>query len=309
MNTKTTGRPLFDNPVPRRANPLILDRADYDELVGRLTSELRPPNALAEQTVRLLAQELLKLHFSQRVEFALIDRAQHVDDGALRRMREGRDMRAKGKSVAQCEKELAVLGHVQQALGSGQRPQLKTADLPWLTAMLWGHMSRGEEEAARQRKLIEEIDQEASEADEEDQQHLAECRQDAVAELQEAREDEKTTGRRVHGVETARDLAAVLSGATPLPEGTKTVWIDTLSTKIAIVAEQRNRVRGYDMHIETLRLQATHVAAQILPQLEPIQRHSATIWKNIERCLKQLALLGVDLKSSASLPGTQEARI
>ena len=45
----------YRNPVPYRKNPLVLESSDYDELVEQLMSDLRPPNVLAEELVRLKA--------------------------------------------------------------------------------------------------------------------------------------------------------------------------------------------------------------------------------------------------------------
>ena len=294
----------YANPIPFREHPLILDRSEYADLLDRLISELRPPNALAERLVQQLAQELLKLQFSQRVEFALIDQAQHVDDAGLRRSREYMDMRCKGKRPDQCGKELAMLVPARQALQAGAAPRLDEAGLRWVADVMWGRITMYEDDCAEARAQIEGIEAELERtSDVEEGEYLASVIEDEKKRLDEATLENKQAGRDAHGVETKKDVLAVFAGRSPVPDGKQDRWVETIGERIAIVTEQRNLVLQHEHRMEALRCAALGVAADRIPQLMPIQQHSAGVWRNIERCIKQLATLGMDLKSKAMTLG------
>jgi hypothetical protein len=297
------------NPVPRREHPLILDSAEYDKLFARLMSQLRPPNILAEHLIAQLAQELLKLQFSQRVEFALIDRVQMVDDAGLRRMRQYQEMRTGGKTIARCHQELVVLVALRQAFAAGEKPAVAEADVPWLTEMLWHIITRAESSCNAQHKQLDEIDEALDVVTAEDEQDgLLQRRQKVLDQLQESEEDDKTCGCTLHGLKSIEDLKDVLSGKVAVPDSARELWEATVALAITIVSEQRALGRDWESHIENLRNEALRQAAERLPQLTPIQQHAAAIWRNIERCIRQLALLGADLEGLGPAPGTSPPR-
>ncbi len=106
----------LDDVIPRRSPALFLDRADCDVLVDQLMRELGPLNQLAAQTIHTLAQEMAKLQFLQRVEFALLDRAQAVEDREWQDLEYLRTGNAHGKSSEQCRRELLGLRALQKEI-------------------------------------------------------------------------------------------------------------------------------------------------------------------------------------------------
>lgn len=291
------------NPIPRREHPLILDSAEYDQLVARLLSELRPPNILAEHLIAQLAQELLKLQFSQRVEFALIDRAQAVDDAGLHRMLQYQKMRTGGKTPARCHQELAVLVALRQAIAAGEKPAVTETDVPWLTEMLWHHITGAESACNEQHTELAEREAELEQvAAGEEQDSLLQQRQEALDRLHASEEADRVSGRQAHGLKSVQDLEDVLAGKATVPELARGLWVESVAHSITIVTEQRALGLEWEGHIDSLRNEALRQAAERLPQLAPIQQHEAAIWRNIERCIRQLALLGADLEGLGPAP-------
>ena len=210
-------------------------------------------------------------------------------------------MRAKGKSAVQCEHELAVLASARQAVEGGKPPRVAEEDIVWLAPAIFGRIAMWERGLARKRELISEIEAELrTTTDEEGRQQLLKERREGEADAKEDQLLNEAAGRVAHVIETEQHVARILSGSSPIPEGTSPRWCETLSGQMARVSEQREYIVRYDRSMDLLRTQALLVAAGQLPKLGPVQEHSAKAWKNIERCVKQLHMMGVDLKAAGA---------
>ena len=308
--TSTLPRLRYNNPIPRRDHQLVLDHMDYDVLVEQLMSELRPRNALAEHLIHRLVQELLKLQFAAKVEFALMDQAQRVACNPLVNP-DDISKRTSGKSLADCDQEIAVLTRVRAALRASESPRLSAVEVQQMAVILWERITIWEHRCEEHRRLVTEVDSDLKTVTkDEDREHWESERQDALAELREDEQLDEQEGCTAHGVESKKDVEEILSGHRSIPTDARRRWEETLTDEIAHVKEQRDLIASHDTYMQRIRSAALDGAAAAIPRLAPIEQYASGIWKNVERCVKQLSMLGMNLNSAGLKLGTpnEEAR-
>lgn len=297
--------------VPKRSPALFLDAHEHDDLVTQLENELRPPNELARQTVRLLAQEISKLQFLQRVEFAVMDRSQHVDEQEWQQMEEIRISRARGKTSAQCRNELRALRALCSAVcgNRGEPLTIPVQDVGMLAPTMWNRITFWERQWRQQAEEIDDIDVDMKTADDEERVRLAEARLEAERLQSEAEEEARKGGRADHGIETLDDVARILTGERPIPAGTRNAWAASINVEIEMVADEERCAVRYEERLSAMRTTVAEQATYALACMGPVRQHSATVWKNIDRCMKRLASLGVDIRRAppALSPGARES--
>ena len=290
--------PRNDEIMPRFGPGLLLDVDSYDRLVETLMQDLRPPNALAESTIRLLAQEMEKLAFSQRIELSLMEQTQRIHPGTLSQLENIYTLGCGGKTREENEHELQILLRVHNAFTEDSKPDLPQEEFEWITAALWRRVTCHER---RCQELTEDLAFAADDAettpDHEKESYSQECRR-LEESLEEAKAEDEKEGRAAHGIETHEDLAAVLEGSATVPADKREVWFSTLDAYIATVRERRRRAGDYAKRLADLRAEAAQNALFQIDQLTRVQQYSAGIRKNVEQCLRQLQKFGVDLKAA-----------
>lgn len=283
--------------MPRSGLGLLLNTDNYDTLVETLTAELGPPNLLARQNIRLLAQEMAKLEFIQRVELSLMDSTQQIPPGRLNRLEERHKYHCGKKTVKECEYELQVLKDLYTSISEGRSPEV-TDDLEWLTDRLWSRITIYEKSCRSLEKEIEEMRKEAPTVPEDEKEGFIRDWHSTEEELAENQAEDAKSGRATLGIDTQDDLAAVLSGTAPVPKDHADVWLSTLDTYIDQV--QSNRLNAEDLakKLAEYRNEAAQKTLYKLDQFAQVQRHSEGIRKNIDRCLRRLQMCGVNLKAA-----------
>lgn len=301
----------LDNTIPRRNPALFLNAQDYDDLTEQLTRDLNPPNQLAVQTIRLLAQELIKLQFIQRVEFTLMAQAQEVEEREWQDLEHIRRFHARERSSDECRRELQALRALVKNIYENRESLIRVPphDLECLATVVWNRITFWERQIAQaNRELQDVIEEERGESDV-SKERLAKDRQEKENSLREFQQEDQKSGRMALGVQSQDDVRAILSGERLIPTGKQDAWEDMLQVEISVVGETEQGALLYEKRLSAMQTRAAQQAVQAVDTLGPVRQHSATVWKNIDKCLHRLELVGVNIKGTkAKLITLEEER-
>ncbi len=181
-------------------------------------------------------------------------------------------------------------------------------DVDWLSTIIWNRISFWDRKMEELNREIDDIDSQAPTADEDTKEWLEKERQKAENDLREAKAEDQKSGRLVHGIQTLTDVREILGEVRLIPNGTRATWEDTVALEISMVGQAKEGALNYEKRLSAMQTRAAQQAVQAVDTLGPIRQHSATVWKNVDRCLKRLEMFGVNLKGAKTklFPLTQE---
>ena len=286
---------LFTKVLPKAESPLLVDKAEHEQLITELREDFQPQTQLELLLIESLAFELMRLRHIHALEATIWEDGRPQSDEE-RRARDGIDIYLGKKTVAEHETDRAFLARMLHAITDGRDEPFTDGEVTHLAALLQGSFENNHARIERVQQSVQAAEERLAQAKDEtkipglkewlerDQEHLA-----------SAIEHEKKYGAAALGCGSADAITHAVRHSSQIASELKERWRELLTNWILGTDSRLGDAAGFQRRLVRLRHQRIHDLLQRTPELERMGRYEVMVRRNIDRTIHQLHMVRHDL--------------
>lgn len=286
---------LFTKVLPKAEHPLLVDRAEHEQLITELREDFQPQTQLELLLIESLAFELMRLRHIHALEATIWEDGRPQSDEE-RRARDGIDIYLGKKTMAEHETDRALLARMLYAITDGRDEPFTDGEVTHLVGLLQGSFENNHARIERAQQSVKIAEERLAQTNDETRvPELKERLEQEHKHLAATIEHERKYGAAGLGCGGADAITNAVRHSSQIAPELKEPWRELLSNWIRGIDGRLGDAAGFQRRLVRLRHQCIHNLLQRTPELERMGRYEVMVRRNIDRTIHQLHMVRHDL--------------